>query len=819
MHILIHTVSCSGLVFVQRLQREGHDVSVLLADEDNMFVANTKDPSYDGMVHKWPNLKQALESQPDLLVFDMMGEGKDKIIEMCHAYGVPTLGADKYATKVELDRGFADSVMKEAGILRPPTYSFKDFNTAIKFVRKNPDRYVFKPNDNQTNYASYVSKSPDDLVNTMEHYHDEHLIDESKGFILQKFIEGFEISCYDYKTEILTNNGWKFFDDLKSYDSVATINPETMKIEYAVPEKIIRQTYNGDMYLYETASINFCVTPNHRMLQKTRYDYIKHKDKPWEFKTVEECYNSVDRCYFPRSGVWEGTDCDYFVLPGITKENGWRGSEDIVPISIDMDTWVEFMGWYLSEGCFVKHSKKNGYEVIITQKKGHCCNEIEKVLGKLPFKWDKNGINYRIYNKQLWNYVATFGRSCDKFVPDYIKNASKETIDLFCSVYLMGDGYLKDGEYAFYCTSSRQMADDLQELCLKKGTCASISRRDAFVDKRGVHHPDMFIVADKCYMHGTLEHKNYKKVPYNDIVYCVKVLPNRTVYVRREGKAMWCGNTELWHTKNGFIPNFVVHDIEEKKFLVGNLGPTTGCMGSLVWIHGNMDDILVQNVMKMGPVLRKYGYVGPVDINTIVSKEDGKPYALEFCHRFGYVCIENTMELLKSNFGDLLYAVAIGKPYKPVYSTDFCIGIRLTIPPFPMTEIPEKTPDAKKKIITEFLENRSVGVRIIGYEKFTNSCYWDGVRQDEDREGLFSCNDILGSICATGKTIDEAKALVYDRLKAIDVPDKQYRTDIGDRGKEWFKMQNNRKLSEPDYDDQFIAQLLYSEERKILRGR
>ena len=36
------------------------------------------------------------------------------------------------------------------------------------------------------------------------------------------------------------------------------------------------------------------------------------------------------------------------------------------------------------------------------------------------------------------------------------------------------------------------------------------------------------------------------------------------------------------------------------------------------------------------PFLKKGGFIGQIDVNTIVSEEDGSPYALEFTPRPGY---------------------------------------------------------------------------------------------------------------------------------------------------------------------------------------
>lgn len=78
-------------------------------------------------------------------------------------------------------------------------------------------------------------------------------------------------SCHDDQTEILTENGWKFFKDIFKDlpdEKVATVNPNTLKIFYEKPARLIKLRYFGDMITCKTKFLDFCVTPDHKMLIK-----------------------------------------------------------------------------------------------------------------------------------------------------------------------------------------------------------------------------------------------------------------------------------------------------------------------------------------------------------------------------------------------------------------------------------------------------------------------------------------------------------------------------------------------------------------------
>lgn len=77
--------------------------------------------------------------------------------------------------------------------------------------------------------------------------------------------------CYDDQTEILTENGWIYFKDLKSDNLVAQYH-NNGSINFTRPLEIIEQNYSGEMIKFksERTGIDLLVTPNHRMVKKNK---------------------------------------------------------------------------------------------------------------------------------------------------------------------------------------------------------------------------------------------------------------------------------------------------------------------------------------------------------------------------------------------------------------------------------------------------------------------------------------------------------------------------------------------------------------------
>ena len=77
--------------------------------------------------------------------------------------------------------------------------------------------------------------------------------------------------CYDDETQILTNNGWKYFKDLNMDDLVAEVNDDET-YSFVKPLKYIDEEYDGDMYTFKDhyGKVNLMVTPNHRIVIKNQ---------------------------------------------------------------------------------------------------------------------------------------------------------------------------------------------------------------------------------------------------------------------------------------------------------------------------------------------------------------------------------------------------------------------------------------------------------------------------------------------------------------------------------------------------------------------
>ena len=339
--------------------------------------------------------------------------------------------------------------------------------------------------------------------------------------------------CYDDQTAILTDNGWKFFEDVETNDGIYTLNSFNWQIEIQnFSIKIKRRS--DTIVTYVGKSTNFGITPNHDIIYFTSCNHLKNK-------SIDELPIQVR--LLSRIGNWIGDIDKQFELPAI-KYFARRGisvqetKEEPIKYFNWMD-WSHFMAAFLSEGC-----TSTGHQVILTQNDNSFLDDMKSIVNKMGYQYGKYHCGIRIVDKQLWNYLRQFGKAPQKFIPSYIKNAPPSTISVFLDWYCRGDGTyrkVKNGVMRLFYTSSKTMADDLQECIMKIGGSATI----AFTPSRRKNWCDEYRISERTSEFRTFDSRKLCIEKYDGFVYDVTV-PNHIIYVRRNGRPMWGSNCHKW---------------------------------------------------------------------------------------------------------------------------------------------------------------------------------------------------------------------------------------------------------------------------------
>lgn len=306
-----------------------------------------------------------------------------------------------------------------------------------------------------------------------------------------------KIHCLTLDHMVLTNNGWKYFNQLNiNYDLVATLDNGILK--YDVFKKLYFSSYSGNMYNCNQL-VDFNVTSKHKL-------YIKNdNNNNWELKEIDNIENSVT---MKKNCINDIVDLD--PLKSNNSDDLDKYHEYIKNIDFDFKygiydilSSIELIGYYIIFG--------NIYYSVISINNPH----VTRCLDKLNINYDCTNNFVTILDKYIVNYLNNIVG-----IPKWIFNLSQDKC-----LYLVK--LITDKTFV---TSCNIMADDYSRLCLHAGLSCDIKIENNmfYCEINEINEPII---------------NNIEKYQVNDIpVFCLTV-PSGIFYVRRNGIPSWTGNS------------------------------------------------------------------------------------------------------------------------------------------------------------------------------------------------------------------------------------------------------------------------------------
>lgn len=342
-------------------------------------------------------------------------------------------------------------------------------------------------------------------------------------------------NCYPEGTEVLTENGWKKFPNLDG-EKIWSLNPETMEMELSDYNKYISYEYDGELIKFSNKWFELTVTPDHRMAYVTDW-MAKHWDNPRVQISKASELNKSNR--IPRTAKWKGKNPDKIKINGL---------------EFNPESFMKFLGWYLSEGS-VSECTKGQLQISIHQEGEKERKRIRKILNSIFDTFSESKNKFFIRSDKLGKYLMKLGHSADKYIPEKFKELDKPYLRAFLDEFVKGDGHIRKNKSKYegnfkeervYFTSSKQLADDIGELVLKVGNRPSYYLEKCKGDKvkfsNGTYETnnDQWFIRE-CRKDYAIK-KNPKKVEYSGMVYDVELEKNHILYVRQNGSCCWSGN-------------------------------------------------------------------------------------------------------------------------------------------------------------------------------------------------------------------------------------------------------------------------------------
>lgn len=442
-------------------------------------------------------------------------------------------------------------------------------NDFTKIIKYTDESHIYR-----THEPTYIDKNYIECNGDGYNFCKVRLRNFRKPVIGDKF-------CLTNDHFILTTDGWIPIFEVSLKHKVATlVNGNTLV--YQNPIHIQSYECNEELYEINTNQVSLKVTKNHRMWVGNR------NGENYKIKTAEECYGKK-WCYMKNCENWvpdfnsdypkelklnqDKTEATHFI---IYDEKG------NIKYELDIDEWIKFFGIWIAEGW-----AHNSYGISVASFKDRVKIVLDSVAKNLGWKWRISNVynkitdktyenaNYTLKDKDIVKYMITYSvGAVNKYLPEWCWYLTKKQSLLLLTSMELADGHIMANGTVRYDTSSIQLANDYQRLSLHAGCSANKYLKEIAGNKSYSHtydytfrhtvdswrltriisqnHPKV----NKYRIQKSGENSSDRFINYNGMVYCCTVPNDGIIYVQRNNKPVWCGNSSR-HGQKGTIGNII----------------------------------------------------------------------------------------------------------------------------------------------------------------------------------------------------------------------------------------------------------------------
>jgi thymidylate synthase (FAD) len=338
--------------------------------------------------------------------------------------------------------------------------------------------------------------------------------------------------CYDGETDVLTASGWKNWGEVSEDDEFATRNAAG-EIEYQRSTGLISAPYRGKMYRVAARGVDLLVTPNHRMFVCPTTTKEGRTKQDFRFVRADELGDTSHA--YVKTGTWchdSGSD----PKPAIAK----------------------LLGFSIGDGTIGSRSGTVKFHLRRRRKIEWLASAAAEAGWKLTGEGDR--FTLHLPNEWIWFFRGIYNDQKEKQIPQRILTewSFYGLLNLYNGL-MEADGHKGETGDSFD-TTSPILTGQFQQLCLHLGVAANVCYTLTKVPAGGSFgtkpitrltvitretRPEVNKFANAISRSSWVE-------DWEGTVYCAEV-PNGTLYVRRNGKPVWCGNSVLEHAVYTFI--------------------------------------------------------------------------------------------------------------------------------------------------------------------------------------------------------------------------------------------------------------------------
>jgi len=382
--------------------------------------------------------------------------------------------------------------------------------------------------------------------------HKAEMDESDEGLI--RFLMRDRHGCYDDATDVLTDEGWKPWPAVRGDELFASMSVSGV-LEYQPALRLVRKELKGHMIGFGGMSIDLLVTPDHRVLASTTTTLATRRRPSF---TLVPAHSVLWR---PHRHI---STADWAAPIFPTFEHDGR--------EFDALALLRLVGFFIGDG----HLNQSNYLRFHLRKEREIAylRRVSRETGLELKEWKGDKFGLHVGPEARRFFAECYDDEREKVIPRWLLELGPSMLRALYEGLMESDGsrFERPGrqDRETYSTTSKKLADAIQELALKLGRSASVRPHAA---KPGDGHygakprwrltiystrnsrPELCRTKADSDNHMGVER-------YDGVIHCVEV-PNGTLYVRRNGYPIWCGNTPFEHNAFRFhvrAPLFVARE-------------------------------------------------------------------------------------------------------------------------------------------------------------------------------------------------------------------------------------------------------------------
>jgi hypothetical protein len=326
--------------------------------------------------------------------------------------------------------------------------------------------------------------------------------------------------CFIEGTEILTDEGWKFFENLNENELIASVNINNGNfIGFEKAESFIEDDYEGNVYTYKGKNIDISVTPNHKLLG---ISVSKTSDRIRSYNTLE--------IIEPQQKI---------------SDNKTLGEREMIMFSApnevklkDIKSYKEgqLLGFFLGDGS-TRYKNSISFRLKKERKRSYITNLLNDLGIDFTVTLDKNNV-YNIKASYMSDYTKFYDKDFNKYIPKAVLDVIIYNTDFILGLFdglKNSDGSVKRNTWV-YDTFSTPLKDNILFLCPLIGLTG--------VENPSYnHHRISFLTNNRILVNDP--RKSESKVvieSYKGKIYCVET-KSHGIIVRKNGKVLITHNS------------------------------------------------------------------------------------------------------------------------------------------------------------------------------------------------------------------------------------------------------------------------------------